>query len=88
MSGSCRETHLDVREWWEALLDVRQLSGIFPGYLGVVGRLSRIFGSGREDLLNVRKWSEDPPECLGVVERVSQMSGSGWETLPLVRVCW
>ena len=45
MSGSCRETFLIVQEWWESLLDVRELSGsptgslgVSPGCSGVVGR--------------------------------------------------
>ena len=44
MSGSDREALPDVREW---------LGGP-PGYPGVVGRLSRMSGWGREALLDVR----------------------------------
>ena len=43
MSGICREAFPDVREW----------SGGPQGYLGVVGRPSRISGSGREALKDV-----------------------------------
>ena len=52
---------------------------------GVVGRPSRMSGSGREALPDVREWSGGPPGCLGVVGRTSRMSGSSREVLPDVR---
>ena len=71
MSGSCLEALPKV---WESLPNVRELSGGPPGCSGVVGRPSRLFGSGRETLLNVRdahpdirEWSEGPPGFPGVV---------------------
>ena len=66
MCGSGLEAHLDVRA---ALLDVREWSGGPSGCLGVVGRPSWKFGSGREALSNVREWLGDPPICLGVFGR-------------------
>ena len=64
MSGSDRQAIPDFREWSRGPL----------GSLGVVGRPSRMFGSGRDALPNVRgvrealqdvrKWSGDPPECM------------------------
>ena len=60
--------------------------------LGVVERLSRMFGSGQESLsdvqersealLVVQEWSGDPPRCPGAVGRPFQMFGSGRETVP------
>ena len=50
-----REVHPEVREWSEALPDVRECSGVPPGCPGVVGRPSRMSGSGRETLLDVRE---------------------------------
>ena len=47
MSGSGRETHLDLREWSEGPL----------GCPGVVGRPSWMTWSGREALPDVREWS-------------------------------
>ena len=102
MSGSGREILPDVPEWWEALLDVRQLSGVppdvrealpvlwessgdHPGCPGVVGRPSRMSGSGWEALPDVREWSGGPPGCPGVVGRPSRMFGSGREALPDVQ---
>ena len=68
MSRCSRETRPDVPEWWEAILDVRLLSGGPPGCLGGVerhsqmfGRPSRMFGSGREALSDVRECWEDLP---------------------------
>ena len=73
-----RDTLPDVPEGWEALSDVRQLSGGPPECAegppscpGVVGWPFRMFVSGRETLPNVRE--------------ASWMSGSGRETLPDVR---
>ena len=85
MSGSGRETLPNVREWWEALPDVR--------------KASRMSGSGREALPNVRECSEGYPgcpggplRCPGVVGspsrkfgRPSRMSENGLETLPVVQ---
>ena len=85
MSVSVRQTLPDVREWWEALPDVR--------------KTSRISGSGPEALMDVqealsdvRECSEGPPGCpggplglLGVFVRLSRMSESGRKTLPDIR---
>ena len=82
----------------EALPDVREWTGVPPGFLrgppgcpGVVGsptrmfeRPSRMSGCDRKSLPNVREWLRGPPECPGVVGRLSRMSGSGWEALPVV----
>ena len=84
MSGNSRESHLDVREWSEAFSDI----------LEVVGRPSRMSGSGWETLMDVRDRSGDPPGCPGVVGvpgcpgvvgRLSRMPGSGLVALPDVR---
>ena len=78
MSGSGRETLLDVREWWESLPDVREWSGRPPGCPGVVRkpywlsgrpsrmsrRPSRMSGSGRETLPNAWEWWEALPDVL------------------------
>ena len=75
MSGSSRETLLDVRQW----------SGIPHGCPGgplgclgalgrpswMSGRPSRMSGSSRETFQDVREW----------VKRPSRMSGSGQEAL-------
>ena len=53
MSGSC----------WEALSNVRELSGGPLGYSGVVRRPSQMFESGREALPDVREWSGGHPGC-------------------------
>ena len=50
----------------EALPDVRERLGCPTVCLGIVGRPSRIAGSG----------CEDPPKCPGVFGRPSRMSGS------------
>ena len=42
---------------WEALLDVWQLKGGPPGCPGVVGKSSRIPGSGWEALKDDSKWT-------------------------------
>ena len=70
-------------------MDVRELSGgpterlgVPPGCPGVVGRPSRMSGSGRESLPDVREWLRGPPGCPEVVERPYRMSGSGGEDLP------
>ena len=57
MSGSCREDLPDVRE---ALLYVRERSGVPPGSLGVVGRPSRMSNISLEAILDVREWSGVP----------------------------
>ena len=74
MSSSGQKTVPDVGKWWEALTDIREWSGGPPrcseapfGCLGVVGRPSRMFGSGREAHPDVREWSGDPPGCPGVM---------------------
>ena len=59
MSGSGRETLPKVSEWWEALLDVRQLLGRSrmsrrPSRLS--GIQYRMFGSGRLALPDVQEW--------------------------------
>ena len=46
ISVSGREFHLNVREW----------SGVPPGCPGLVGRPSRILGSGWEALQDNREW--------------------------------
>ena len=51
MSGSGREILPDVPEWWEALLDVRQLSR-GPR---MSGRPSRLSGSHRETIPDVQE---------------------------------
>ena len=53
MSGSGREDLLDVPEWWEALLDVRQLSGAHR----MSGKPSWFFGSHWETIPDVPEWS-------------------------------
>ena len=89
MSGSCRETFPNVREW----------SGIYSRCPGgptgcpvVVGwpfrmsgsgrEASRMSGSGREALPDVLEWSGGPPGCPGVIGKPSRMSGNGREVLP------
>ena len=54
---------------------------------GVVGRPSRMSGSGREALPNIREWSGGPPGCPGVVGKPSRMSAIGWEPYIEVRDC-
>ena len=49
---------------------------------GVVGRPSRIFGSGWETFPDVREWSEGLTGCLGVVGSPTRMSVSGRIALP------
>ena len=56
MSGSGWEALLDVREYREALSDVREWSGGPPGCPGMVGRPSWMSSSGREALSDVREW--------------------------------
>ena len=72
----------------EALPHVREWSDSTPGCPGVVGRLSRMTGSGwetfsniRDALMDIREWSEGSPRFPKVVGRPSLMSGSGWESL-------
>ena len=78
MSGSVWET---LTGDWEALPDEWEWSGGPPGCPGVVGRPSRMSGSGREALPDDPKWSGDPPECPGVVGRLFRMSRGGGEAL-------
>ena len=66
MSLSCRETLPEVRElweafpdvpeWWEDLPNIREWSVGPPKCPCVVGRPSRLSGSGREALLDIREW--------------------------------
>ena len=67
----------EVREWSETLPDVQEaLPGVRealpdmwewsegpPGCSGVVGRPSRMSGSGREAFQDVREWTGGPPGC-------------------------
>ena len=83
MPGSNRVDLPDIRKW----------SGGPPGslcgpagYPGVVGRSSRMSGSGWEALPDVQEWSEVPPGCPGVVGRPSRMPGSCRQALPDVCV--
>ena len=62
MSGSglealpnVREAVPVVREWWEALADVREWSGCSPGCPEVVGRPSRMSGSDQDALPDDRE---------------------------------
>ena len=81
MSVSFREDLPDVQEW----------SGGPLRCPGVVGRLSRMTGSGREALLDVRdgrdalldvrKWPGGPPLSMGVVGRPTRKSVSVREDL-------
>ena len=64
-----------MREWSEAFSDI----------LEVVGRPSRMSGSGRETLLDVRDRSGGPSGCPGVVGIISRMSGTGRGALKYVR---
>ena len=68
VSESFREALLDDREWSlgspggrEVLPDVQEWLGSPPGCPGVVGRPSRMSGSGWLALPEVLKWSEGPP---------------------------
>ena len=47
----------------EAICDVREWSGRPSGCPGLVGRPSRMTGSGLEALQHIRKWSGGPPGC-------------------------
>ena len=74
MSGSGLEALSDVREaipvvreWWEALADVREWSGCPPGCPGVIRMPSQMFGSCRETLPDVWELLVDSPGCPGVV---------------------
>ena len=83
MSGSGRDALGDVREW----------SGDPPGCPGVVGRHSRMSGSGwetfpdvREAHPDVREWSGGPPKCQQVIGMHSGICGRGLDSLGDVRV--
>ena len=65
MSGSGRETLLDVLEWWEALPDIRVWSKGYPECPEMVGRPFRMSANGQEAILDVRKLSGRPPESPG-----------------------
>ena len=76
----------------DALAVVRESSAVQPGCPGVVGRPSRMSGSGWEDLPgdqeafpNVWEWSGDLPGSSGVVRSPSRRSESGQKALPDVR---
>ena len=78
MSGSGREAIPDVRmlsgghpESPGDPTDIPEWSGGYLGCPRVVGRPSRMSGSGREILTNIRKWSRVPPRYPGVVGRPS-----------------
>ena len=85
MSGSGRETLWDVQEW----------SGSSQGFAGVVGKTSRMSGSGRmpsrmseigrEALPDVMECSEGPPGYPGGFRRPSEICGSGRDALLDVR---
>ena len=88
MSGSCLETLPDVPEGWEAIPDVRQLSGGLPGCPGVFGRPSRMSErptrmpwSGQETLPDVPEGWEDLPEVREALPVVREWS----EAFPNVR---
>ena len=53
MSGSGQETIPDVREWSRVFPDVWKWTGGPPKCPGVVGRSTRVSGSGREALTGV-----------------------------------
>ena len=79
MSGSCREALLDVRSGWEALPDVRELSGDPPGcaggsprFLRVVERPSWMTKNGLETIPDVR---EVHPDVREVIPEVREWSG-------------
>ena len=97
MSGSCRDALLEVREtlpdvpeWWEDLTDIREWSGGPPKCQGVVGRPSRISGSGREAcwmagsgwkaLPNVQELSGEPPGWPGVRKTLTNIRK--WSGVP------
>ena len=61
MSGSGVETLPCVREWSRGPLGCSKVVGRPPGRPEVVGRPSRLFGSGWEALHDIRKWCGDPP---------------------------
>ena len=83
MSVSGWEPLPDVTEWWESLLDVRQLSG------GPPPRMSespyRMSGSGQLALPDVRDWLGGYSECQGFVRRQSRKSRCGRKVLLEVR---
>ena len=85
MSESVREACPDVQEWSGGSPGCQGVVLIPSRMSGVVGRPSRMFGSGREALQNVREWSGYPPRCLGVVGSPSQMFGSGRDAIQDVR---
>ena len=103
MSGSRPKSLPKVREWSryhprspEVVQKPSWMYGSGPHKcLGVVGRPSQMFLSGREThpevpewleaLPDVLEWPGDPPGCPQVVEMPSWMSGCGRVALPDVR---
>ena len=71
MSGSGCEALPVFSSGREALPDVWEWSGVSPGSLGVVWRLSLMSGSGRESLPDVQEWLGGPLGFPGVVGRPS-----------------
>ena len=71
MSRSAWETLPDVQESlpnvWEPLPDVRYWSINPPGCLRLVGRVSRMSGSGQEAYPHVQEWSGCFPRSARVV---------------------
>ena len=55
------------RSGWEALVDVREWSGVLTGCQRVVGRPSRMFGKGREAIPDIPEWPGAPHGWLGVI---------------------
>ena len=77
-SGSpheCQSGREALPDVWKACPDVREFSGVDPVCSVVVGRTSRMSGSGREPFQMYRigpevwEWSGGPPGLPGVVER-------------------
>ena len=71
MSGSGWETLPVVCQWWEALSDVPEWSGVYLKCLEVVWSPSLMSRSDRDALLDVWAWLGVPPKCPAVVRRPS-----------------
>ena len=69
MSRSGREALPDVQEWSGVPLGCPGVIGRPSGFMGVVRRLSWIYGSGLQALGDLREWSVGPPGCPGVFRR-------------------